>query len=111
MKTICRRLQKLEKTLAPGITGEIDWGRMAGVRESLLSAAEPHGMPAVVQLRTELDELGPWGLWRETARYHLREHGFVQCDGESFAETMARALGIGVRELRDSWRKVASAVR
>jgi hypothetical protein len=30
----------------------------------------------------------------------LREHGFVQRDNESFAETMARALGIGIREFK-----------
>jgi hypothetical protein len=102
MKTICRRLQKLEKTLAPAVTGRVGWGSMAGIRDNLLRAAKLRGAPAVAQLRTELDEFGPCGLWRETARYHLREHGFVQGGNESFAETMARALGIGMRELRDS---------
>ena len=50
--------------------------------------------------RSTLEELGPSGLWRETARYHLELNGFVQSDHESFAETMARALGISIREFR-----------
>ena len=39
-------------------------------------------------------------IWRETARGYLSDHGFVQSEKESFAETMARALGIGTDELR-----------
>jgi hypothetical protein len=40
------------------------------------------------------------GLWRETTRLYLSDHGFVQSEKESFAETMARALGINTDELR-----------
>jgi hypothetical protein len=43
---------------------------------------------------------GPTGLWLEAVRYHLQDHGFVQRDGESFAETMGWALGISNHELR-----------
>jgi hypothetical protein len=48
----------------------------------------------------ELEQLGPSGLWLETARGYLCEHGFIQSGKESFAETMARALGINTDELR-----------
>jgi len=40
------------------------------------------------------------GLWRETARSYLRDHGFVQDTTESFGETLARVLGIGTQELK-----------
>ena len=50
-----------------------------------------------VQLRRNLH---PLGLWRETISLYLSDHGFVQSEKESFAETMARALGINTDELR-----------
>ena len=100
MRTIHRRLQKLEKTIVPAALVEIGWGSLAGIRDKLLDRAKHRGEVAAAQLRTELDELGPAGLWRETVRCHLREYGFVQHDGESLAETVARALGISMRELR-----------
>jgi hypothetical protein len=100
MKTICRRLQKLEKTFAPAAAVGKGWGSLAGVRDKLLRLAGHRGSAAVAQLRSELDALGPTGLWRETVRQHLQEHGFVQQANESFAETMARALGISIQELR-----------
>lgn len=40
------------------------------------------------------------GLWGETARSYLSDHGFVQTEKESFFETMARAFGIDTDELR-----------
>ena len=91
---------KLEKTFALAVTARIGWGSLAGVRDKLLRSAEYRGAPAIEQLRTELDDLGPTGLWRETVRCHLRENGFVQRDEESFAETVARALGIGIRDFK-----------
>jgi hypothetical protein len=100
MKTICRRLQKLEKTFAPAVAAGIGWGSMAGLRDKLLRLSGHQGAAAGAKLRTELDALGPTGLWRETARDYLRDHGFVQQANESFAETMARALGIGIQELK-----------
>jgi hypothetical protein len=47
-----------------------------------------------------LERIGPSGLWLEAARGYLCDHGFVQSESESFAETMARALGINTDELR-----------
>jgi len=47
-----------------------------------------------------LEKLGPAGLWRETVRSLLADHGLVQTDHESLAETVARALDIGTDELR-----------
>ena len=73
---------------------------MARFRDELLRNAENQGAVAVAQLRKELDEGGPVGLWREVARSYLRDHGFVQTTHESFAETMARALGIDTEDLR-----------
>jgi transcriptional accessory protein Tex/SPT6 len=40
-------------------------------------------------------------VWRETIRRHLSNHGFVESEEESFAETMPRALGISTHELRN----------
>ena len=100
MRAINRRLQKLEKVFAPAIESETVWGNMAGLRDELLRGAEERGRPVVAQLTQELDALGPIGLWRETARSYLSDHGFVQAQSESFAETMSRALGIGCLELR-----------
>ena len=83
MKTICRRLEKLEKTFAPAAELETKWGNFAEIRDKLLRLAGHHGSAAVAQLRTELDALGPTGLWRETVRHHLQENGFVQQANES----------------------------
>ena len=73
---------------------------MAEFRDELLRLAEERGAPSVAQLSEELEQLGPLGLWREAARGYLSDHGFVQSESESFAETMARALGISTHELR-----------
>jgi len=99
MRAISRRLTKLEKVFAPVPTSEDAWGKMAEFRDELLRQAEQRGEP-VAELREELDQLGPVGLWRENVRRYLSDHGFVQSGGESFAETMARALGIRTHELR-----------
>jgi hypothetical protein len=73
---------------------------MAKFRDKLLLLAEQRHAPSVTALREELDRLGPAGLWRETARGYLCDHGFVQSGNESLAQTMARALGINTDELR-----------
>jgi hypothetical protein len=73
---------------------------MAEFRGELLRLAARRGEPSVAALTEELEQLGPLGLWRETARSYLCDHGFVQNEKESFAETMARALGINTDELR-----------
>ena len=103
MRTIRQRLQKLEKTFVPAAPVETEWDEwdsMAGIRDKLLELAKPRGELAVAQLRTELDELGPSGLWCETVRCHLRKHGFVQRDKESWAELVMRARGISAQELK-----------
>jgi hypothetical protein len=100
MRAISRRLEKLEKIFGPVPTCEDTWGSMAECRDELLRLAEERGAPSVAELSEELEQLGPLGLWREAARGHLSDHGFVQRESESFAETMARALGINTDELR-----------
>src|SRR5580704_9386467 len=100
MRAISRRLAKLETIFAPVAESEDTWGSMAEFRDDLLRQAEQRGEPSVADLREELEQLGPLGLWRETARGYLSDHGFVQSEKESFAETMARALGINKDELR-----------
>ena len=100
MKAISRRLAKLEEVFAPVVESEDRWGSMAEFRDDLLRQAEQRGEPSVADLRQELEQLGPLGLWRETTRLYLSDHGFLQSEKESFAETMARALGINTDELR-----------
>jgi hypothetical protein len=101
MRAISRRLEKLEKVFAPVAEGEDRWGSLAPFRDELLRQGEQGGEPSVAELREVLEHLGPLGLWRETARGYLSDHGFVQGGNESFAATMARALGITIDELRD----------
>ena len=100
MKAISRRLTKLEKVFAPLAESEDRWGSMAAVRDRLLQLAEQRDAPSVAALQEELERLGPLGLWRETARCYLSDHGFIQSGNESLAMTMARALGISTHELR-----------
>jgi hypothetical protein len=100
MRAISRRLEKLEKVFARLADSEDTWGSMAEFRDSLLRLAEQRGEPSAAELREELEQLGPLGLWREAARGYLSDHGFIQSRSESFAETMARALGISTHELR-----------
>ena len=100
MRAISRRLFKLEKLLAPAVESDTGWGEMARVRDELLLLAAHDGAAAVDQRKAELDALGPVGLWLETVRIYLRERGFEQSTSESFAGTVARALGIDMSGLR-----------
>jgi len=100
MRAISRRLEKLEKVFAPASKSEDTWGSMGEFRDELLRQAEQRGEPSIAELREELEHLGPLGLWRETARGYLSDHGFVQSETECFAATMARALGTSIDELR-----------
>jgi hypothetical protein len=100
MRAISRRLEKLEKIFGPVPTCEDTWGSMAKFRDRLLQLAEQSDAPSIAELREELEQHGPSGLWREAARGYLSDHGYVQSEQESFAETMARALGINTDELR-----------
>ena len=101
MKGISKRLAKLETVFARVAKSEDMWGSMVEVRERLLKLAEQRGEPHVAQLREELEQLGPLGLWREAARGYLSDHGFIQTGNESLAATMARALGLTTHELRN----------
>jgi hypothetical protein len=101
MRKIVNRLEKLEKVFARVAASATIWGSMAKFRDSLLQLAEKKDPQSVAELRVELERLGPGGLWRETARGYLRDHGFVQSGNESLAQTMARALGISTHELRN----------
>jgi len=73
---------------------------LAGVRDEIVRHARRLSESYGAAIRVELDTLGPAGLWRETVRSFLADHGFVQSGAESLAETMARALNIGTDELR-----------
>lgn len=88
----------LELAFAPTPDIESTWGSMAARRDELLRDAEQLGPTAADELKEQLDRLGPLGLWRETARSYLQDHSFVQASSESFAETMARALGLGMSD-------------
>lgn len=96
MKHIGKRIQKLESILIRPAAFD-RWGKLAAVRDDLIRRAAP-GCQA--ELRAELEELGPTGLWREMARHFLADHGFIQSPRESLAETTARALDIEIEDLR-----------
>ena len=98
MRTIARRLTNLEIAFAPRLEQEDPWGSMRAFRDELVRLAVERG--GASELEVELEALGPLGLWRETTRLYLSDHGFVQSEDESFAETVARALGINTDELR-----------
>jgi len=100
MRKIVNRLEKLEKVFARVAASATIWGSMAKFRDKLLLLAEQRDARSVAALREELDRLGPAGLWRETARGYLCDHGFVQSADESLAQTMARGLGNNTDELR-----------
>ena len=102
MRTIDKRIEKLERMLPPqALQAETRWGSMAAFRDRLLRNARERGGQVAVELKRELDERGPMGTWLELVRSHLRRHGFEQMPHESFAQTMARSLGIGTSELRE----------
>jgi hypothetical protein len=100
MKTIDHRLQKLERSLALRVGNGDDWGSLASVRDEIVCHAERLSDSYGAAIRVELDTLGPAGLWCETTRTILADHGFAQSGDESFAETMARVLDIGTDQLR-----------
>ena len=68
MRSITRRLEQLEKILAPTVGKEDRWGSMAGFRDLLLRQAQEQGEPFVVELKEQLDSLGPIGLWLVVVR-------------------------------------------
>jgi hypothetical protein len=94
------RTTGLRRSLLPVPTSEDTWGSMAEVRDKLLQLADERDALSVAAFTEQLEQLGPAGLWRETARGYLCDHGFVQSADESLAQTMARALGNNTDELR-----------
>jgi hypothetical protein len=96
VRHIGNKIRKLESILIRQPVHD-RWGTMAALRENLIHQTPPSRRDS---LRLELEALGPVGLWCETARRFLADHGFVQSQHESLAETMARALEIGIEELR-----------
>ena len=100
MRSLNKRLQKLEMVLARRAVGDDDWAGMACLREQLLHLAEPWGDSRIAEMEAQPGSLGPLGLWREVCRSVLADHAFVQTGHESLAETLARALDIGTDELR-----------
>lgn len=100
MKTLGKRLERLERSFAARIDEADDWRGLENVRDAIHRHAQRQGEPRSSEIRTKLDALGPAGLWWEAARGLLANQGFVQTGGESFAETVARSLGIETDELR-----------
>jgi hypothetical protein len=99
MRTISRRLEKLEARFAP-LVETLDESRAADLRAKLRLLAGHVGEPLVAQLERLLEEVGPNRFPAELIRAYLSADGFVQAPNESLAETLTRALGIGMRELR-----------
>jgi hypothetical protein len=99
MNTITRRLLKLEQAFAPPASIADVWGSLASTRHAILGIAESTRQSSLAEVRTELDELGPIGLWQELVRKLLADRGLFQRSDESFAQTVARALKIDIDEL------------
>ena len=99
MRTLTRRLEKLEKTLAPLVVNKTD--DAADLRASIRHSAKDIGQPLAAQLEELLDEIGPYQFQLELHRAYLLAHGFVQDPvRESLAGTTCRAAGIRPEELR-----------
>jgi hypothetical protein len=116
MNTIRKRLEKLEKSVPPVVDPDAAWGELAALRDHYLrDQAQEHGEPYTADLKKQLMEGGPVRFRIEIIGAYLRLHGIEQGPNESFAQTMARALGIGTAELgvrmrdgtfgRDLWNK------
>ena len=99
MRTISRRLEKLEARFAPLAETEHE-RRAADLHASLHRLAGHLGEPLVAQLEGLLEEIGPDQFRTELIRAHLSANGFVQGPNESLADTVCRALGIGMKELK-----------
>ncbi len=84
MKTISKRLQKLERVLAASVSEDAGWGSTAPARDQILYLARARGEPFVTEMTRQLDELGPDCLWLEAVRGFLKDHGFVQTGGREF---------------------------
>ena len=85
MKTLGKRLERLERSFAVRIGDSDDWGGLAKVRDEMLRLAKRLGEPGYSEFRTKLDALGPTGLWCQGVRGLLAEHGIVQAGDESLS--------------------------
>jgi len=83
MKTIGRRLQKLERSLARKIENRDDWGSLGSVCDEIVGHAKRLSESYGAAIRAELDTLGPVGLWCETVE------AFWRITGSSRAATRA----------------------
>jgi hypothetical protein len=99
MRTIDKRLEKLERTFAP-LAGDKTDNQAADLRARIRRSASSIGQPAAAELEKLLDEVGPQRFHTELHRAHLIAHGFVQNTNESLAETTCRAAGISPEELK-----------
>ena len=99
MRTINKRLEKLEARFAP-LAATLDESRTADLRAKLRLLAGHVGEPLVAQLERLLEEVGPKRFHAQLIRAYLSTYGIVQGPLESLAETLTRVLGIGMRELR-----------
>jgi hypothetical protein len=66
----------------------------------ILRRAEELDQAHAREIRAKLAELGPLGLWAAVVRGWLAEHGWVESDTLSFAETMAHAVDASADERR-----------
>lgn len=99
MRTLTRRLEKLEKTLAPLVVNKTD--DAADLRASIRHSAKDIGQPLAAQFEELLDEIGPYQFQLELHRAYLLAHGFVQDPvRESLADTTCRAAGIRFEETK-----------
>ncbi len=99
MRTISKRLEKLERTFAPIAEDQAD-NQAADLRARIRCSAPSIGQPAAAELEKLLDEIGPQRFHTDLHRAHLIAHGFVQDTNESLAETTCRAAGISSEELK-----------
>jgi hypothetical protein len=75
MKMINKRLRN-QRALAPPVS-DVMWGGVAHARDEILHLAGEQGESSVGEMKRQLDELGPDGLWREVVQSVLADHGFV----------------------------------
>ena len=116
VSTIRKRLEKLERSIPPIVDPDAAWGELAAVRDDYLKdQAQEHGEAYAADLKKQLQEDGPVRFHIEIIEGYLKLHGIEPGPNESFAMTVARALGIGTSELgvrmqegtvgRDLWHK------
>jgi hypothetical protein len=122
LSTIRKRLEKLEKLVPPIVNKDAHWGKLAALRDDFLrDQAKEHGDAYAADLKKEWEEKGPLAFRIEMIRAYLKLHGIDQGPNESFAQTIARALGIGTSELsvrirdgtfgRDLWNKFGTSAK